>query len=272
MIDYIRHQKLKRELSVTEQYLRTLACREESSEDSKTSLLLRFDAPLSPIEREIERAESILKWEARASELRNEIYQIDILITNFRNECAAKANEDCRTVFEMLTSYLIIDSNIWMNEEYDMIFDWISVVAKRENLTLRMLSSQFDEICNIKNKKTSPDGAKEASARLAIKRIYRCRDRGILKIEKIGINPDRKAYADPKILDALVSADQPKKVIVTDDIELAIRATELLSGSCTHYSGLDLLHTCESLNIAHENRVFKCLGIVCNLEGCCTPC
>lgn len=153
---------------------------------------------------------------------KKEAKRIEILIR--------EAKELSETLGEIAKGCLIIDSNIWMNEDYDDLFKALNICCNRYKSIIYLYGPQFDEISNIKSKTQFTD-ERNKRARLAINRIEKLQVSGILKIRPITINSDPRAYADPLIIKLLI--EESKRgincVFISDDKELRIRVREQLA-------------------------------------------
>jgi hypothetical protein len=124
---------------------------------------------------------------------------------------------------------LIIDSNIWMNEEYDALFVCLRESTLKSKKTIVVFGPQFDEICNLKRTTSYKDESNQR-ARLAINRIEKLQKERLLRIEPVTIEAVKGAYADPLIVQLLISEAQNARSIcfVSDDKELRVRVREHL--------------------------------------------
>lgn len=139
---------------------------------------------------------------------------------------AAKAD---KTFAEFLAAFFIIDSNIWMNEQYDAFFAALLHLLKSQHKTMLLYGPQFDEICNIK-KNTDFGQARNRRARCAINRVEDFQKEGVLTIKPINIDAQERAYADPLIIKLLLANARQGNAVafVSDDKELRVRARQLL--------------------------------------------
>lgn len=130
---------------------------------------------------------------------------------------------------KLLGDCLIIDSNIWMNKQYDSFFQTLGLAIAASGVAYTLPGVQFDEICNIK-KRTSFDDPRSRAARLAIDRIEQLQKGGLLRIDGIKLDAIRGAYADPELIKYLVSALEQKRLVcfIADDKELRVRVREHL--------------------------------------------
>lgn len=142
---------------------------------------------------------------------------------------------------KLLTSFLVIDSNIWMSQDYDGFFQTLEQQLKKHSKELVINGTQFDEIDNIKNTTNGEKGKEEKNkeARKALWRIENLSVQNLLRVESITAAPARKAYADPSIIDLLVKVAKSKPDVVicllTDDISLRTRAREHLKNFDAEY-------------------------------------
>jgi len=142
----------------------------------------------------------------------------------------------------LLTECLIIDSNIWMDLEYDYFFNALSMVCNHYNYKIVLYGPQFDEIIN-KKKKTDYGDEGNKAARIAINRIERFQTKKLLYLRPITINADPNAYADPLIIKLLIknARDGICCTLLTEDKELRIRARQFLSDNAkAHWKVLGL--------------------------------
>ena len=129
----------------------------------------------------------------------------------------------------LLHSFLIIDSNIWMNSDYDSFFTLLARHLINQKKQLILYGQQFDEICNIK-KKTKYGGKKNQRSRMAINRIDWLTESSLLRIEPITLDAEQGAYADPFIIKLLTkkASSGNQCSFLSDDKELRIRIREHL--------------------------------------------
>jgi len=125
-------------------------------------------------------------------------------------------------------SLIVIDSNIWMDHQYDEFFKVFEWALRRFEAVIKMSAVQFDEITNLKNRPYSDP--KSRRARLALARIENMMIAGALEVEHIGVGGSSGAYADPEIIEILKGSIPkfPVTGLVSDDRELRIRATQIL--------------------------------------------
>jgi hypothetical protein len=124
----------------------------------------------------------------------------------------------------ILVECLVIDSNIWMNEQYEVFFKALKIAAQEMKFKIALPGAQFDEICNIK-KRTGYGELNNQRARLAITRIEQALKEDWLRINSISIDSDKAAYADPllvKIIRSALNLGQ-RVCFLSDDVELRVR-------------------------------------------------
>lgn len=117
---------------------------------------------------------------------------------------------------DILPTFCIIDSNIWMNEDYEAFFAALQAVLKQGQKTLFLYGPQFDEMCNIK-KRTEYGKDRNRRARYAINRIEALQKDRLLTIKPIDVDAKAGAYADPPNHQAAsrqYSARQPCSLLV----------------------------------------------------------
>ena len=122
---------------------------------------------------------------------------------------------------------VIIDSNLWMDYDFESFFGGLLTILNKYEYILNLCAAQLYEIHNIKTKpKYSGQGNK---ANKAIKRIEKYQVEKVLKINSISCREDKKAYADPAILEYLIS-EYPKNggiTLITNDKTLRVRARQV---------------------------------------------
>lgn len=130
---------------------------------------------------------------------------------------------------EKLSDLVVIDSNIWMNYDYDDLFNSLESYLSKSNNVIKIPQVQFDEIVNLKNLPYS--NFKSKLARCALSRIERLQNSNVIKIIPLGFDAEKDAYADPEIIKLLIKAtdEYDNLLLITDDRELRIRANQLVS-------------------------------------------
>ena len=130
----------------------------------------------------------------------------------------------------LLVDYLIIDSNIWMNDEYGSFFYVLEEACHGKNgYRIVLDGEQFNEICNFS--KNSEFGAEiNQRARLALERIQQFQTKGFLTIativheEKLSANGASRVFLQ---IDAATKAGK-RISLVTDDRDLRIQVRKYL--------------------------------------------
>ena len=147
-----------------------------------------------------------------------------------RAQKIAYATEQLRRFSNWLTQVMIIDSNIWMNENYDSFFHSMRLACISKKYKIELFGLQFDEIANIK-KSVNFGEAKNRRARMAINRIEEFQKADILRVIPITIDAKRGAYADPLIVKVLATKSREGKecTLFSDDKELRVRARQFLA-------------------------------------------
>lgn len=133
----------------------------------------------------------------------------------------------CKSLCEY--NVVILDSNVWMNQDLDSLFETLRSSFKKTGNVLDMFSWQYDEICNVK-KKSEYGSESSSGSRTALSRIERLQSENVLHIPDITVDSNTKPYADPLIIDAVVDAARNGQsvAVITDDVELRIRLKESL--------------------------------------------
>lgn len=133
---------------------------------------------------------------------------------------------------QYFTDCCVIDSNIWMNEDYDSFFTLLEAVGRREGFVIDLYGPQFDEIANVK-KATSYGEDRNKRSRLAINRVEHMQKQGRMTIKPVTVDAKRGAYADPllvKLIDAQARAGK-SCTFFSDDKELRVRVRQHLMDS-----------------------------------------
>lgn len=127
-----------------------------------------------------------------------------------------------------LTSLIIVDSNIWMQQNYNSFFRNLEWVMTRFSSNIKMSSIQFDEIVNLKDLPYA--NPKSKLARCALARIEDFQKIGLIEIIPMKFEANKYAYADPDIIKFLVdsSREYPVMTLVSDDRELRIRTNQIV--------------------------------------------
>jgi hypothetical protein len=122
---------------------------------------------------------------------------------------------------------ILIDSNIWMNEDYSDFFTVLEYVLKKNKYVIPLYGPQFDEICNLK-KTTDFGDAKNRRSRIAINRIEAFQKESVLDVKPITIEAQRGAYADPLLVKLVTTTVKSGKTatFISDDKELRIRVRQ----------------------------------------------
>jgi hypothetical protein len=110
---------------------------------------------------------------------------------------------------------IIIDSNIYMNDKYNELFDFFI----KYQIQILMTPLQYDEIKNIK--KSDKDEKTKYAARNAMRIITKLSKKKVLKIINKNFESNEKAYADPEIFKyARNFAKKHPVLVVTNDMDL----------------------------------------------------
>ena len=158
-----------------------------------------------------------------------------------------------KNFLKIVSQRILLDSNIWMNSEYDVLFYELTNALKSANSVIMMPGIQFDEIGNLKN---SPDENKRNASRTALKRIEAAQQQNILLLQGVKPVASRYAYADPEFIKYVLyeAAELPNcsgSIFVTDDRELRIRINaivkERLNKDIFIVSGKDIKETAEQI-------------------------
>ncbi len=120
---------------------------------------------------------------------------------------------------KLLNEYdeIIFDTNVFMKEKYDKIFNFIM----RYNKIIIITKDVYDELVNIKekNKYGTP---KAMGARTGISRISKLGDLDLVKWEKLEVQA-QKSYADPMLI-KLFENNNKNRLLVSDDNDVINRA------------------------------------------------
>jgi hypothetical protein len=129
-----------------------------------------------------------------------------------------------------LTPCLLFDSNVWMHENYDALFDGLIQQFCVAGYVLVLPGFQFDEISGVK-KRSDYDDPKGRRARIAISRVEVLQKSGYLRIANVTEDAKANVYADPLLLKMMLESASRgvASTFVANDIELRIRVREHLS-------------------------------------------
>ncbi len=155
-------------------------------------------------------------------------------------------------VFEQITTGdMVVDSNIWLNRDYEALMDKLLTFCKKNKCRIFMPAEQLDELENMKIKKD-----KNIMAALAFRRIDRFQKANIISIEKVKPMARPRAYADPALINLFVSlvAEIGKKpCFISSDNALRIRLNGILKANGKEknnysiYTGAELQEYAESI-------------------------
>ena len=158
-----------------------------------------------------------------------------------KEEINKRINEEKQTIRDaeaglerqLIAEYLLIDSNIWMDGDYDKFFNFLLCLLKKKEIILEMPNIQFDEIVNLKNRMPFHD-PKNKRARLAINRLENFQKEKRLKIVPLQLQAAKGAYADPELLKILLHLGKEREslIFISNDKELRIRARQLVEMEC----------------------------------------
>ncbi len=126
-------------------------------------------------------------------------------------------NTRYEAVSSILTEQLIIDSNIWMDEDLDVFFKYFIKCCQKNNYHLLFTSEQLNEIEHTKNR---------FPRRVALRRIEHLQKIGCLIVEQTRRDDDnRSIYLDPIIIRLVRDATRAGQActLVTNDRLLRIR-------------------------------------------------
>ena len=186
----------------------------------------RVQAEKERLEREAKVEKERLEREAKEEEARRKT-ELDAASLSRRIQLAKDLSQNLRDV--VAADAFLLDSNVWMAADYDAFFEILAdtLVAVKRQLTIS--SFQFDEMCNVKRNSSFND-PKGKSARCALSRIEDFQRAGLLKIDRVALEPSKGAYADPEIIKfvtAQVKAGR-RVCLVSHDVELRVRLREFL--------------------------------------------
>ena len=147
-----------------------------------------------------------------------------------QREIKSKAKTFLKSFSKLLTECFVIDSNIWMNENYDAFFDVLEEECNKNNYTLALFGPQFDEMTNIKKSSDYGDD-RNRRARIAINRIETFQKIGRLNIKPVSVDSKKGAYADPLIVKLLTTQARNglECTFISDDKELRVRVRQHLN-------------------------------------------
>ena len=132
----------------------------------------------------------------------------------------------------IISAFCLIDSNIWMDENYEPFFIALSNrLSKKKGGKCFIYQPQFDEICNLKDRNRY-GSQKSMRARIALSRVEKMQVNNLISVEPMTIQSDPNAYADPLLISLLVKTAKKepglRMTLITNDRELRIRTREIL--------------------------------------------
>lgn len=146
------------------------------------------------------------------------------------------------------SKYLLIDSNIWMNEKYDILLKVIYSYCKRNHSSILIPCPQLDELDRLTHSEVEE---KRILARNALKRIEYFQLNGIIKTAGVQARMQfDSSYADPSFIEFFLKELQingfSESVFLTDDRALRVRlnAMTIQQHNCLIkvFTGEELLH------------------------------
>jgi hypothetical protein len=151
----------------------------------------------------------------------------------------------------LLVECLIVDSNIWMNNEYDGFFYVLEEACREKNgYALALDAEQFEEIRRIGS---SAEYGPERShrARWALERIEQLQKKGLLTISSPALDPKPVPQGDSRVFQQIEAAANEDKAIalVTDDRDLRIRVRKYL-----YKTGNRKIEVVDIESVVHECR------------------
>ena len=116
---------------------------------------------------------------------------------------------------KMLAGKVVFDNNIWMDTQYDTLFDNIKYLCKQGKYQVILFKIQIEEIANIRNKSKDVESEEYKMAELAIKRIEDFQKSKILVIE------DKEEKEKPK--EEQNESSEGTKVTLPQELTLKIK-------------------------------------------------
>ena len=161
---------------------------------------------------------------------------------------------------ERLSSLLIIDSNIWMNEEHEALFEELEWVMERYLNTIKMSSIQFDHIVNLKH--LSDNNPQSTLGQYAFARIEKLQTPGLIDI--IPMQVAASEHVDSDVIPFLVEVSKihPTTTLLSDDKALVVRASQIMNDqSASDFMSIIGADLYSSINNYRENLEFIELGL-----------
>ncbi len=171
---------------------------------------------------------------------------------------------DTNAILSEITKYpIIVDTNIWMDVDLDCF--WQDVFKQCSILKRQIIipSTVYDEIIRLRKENPSVEQiqmarlgirsyeGKSFKARLALKRIMRFSDSGLLNIHDIKKVSNPYAYADIDIINTCEYIQNQSNIkmfsLITNDKDLIIRTRHILNEQKTGSKAI----TCKILSIGH---------------------
>lgn len=161
--------------------------------------------------------------ELAINETETPIIEVDSRISE-----AVIADKFLKYISIVLEGCLIIDSNIWMGEDYGDLFTVLRESCKKHNNLLKIHEKQILEIKYFE-KKVNISSKINHSSRIGIHRIEKFRKENYLEIKKENISKNKYKYNLPIIIELIL--DQANKntitTLITDDKNLRIESRKL---------------------------------------------
>ncbi len=221
-------------LNIIRKYkINVLFIRDEQIEDIKDLILDRLSRYQSRYERIIKFNEQQEKWKLQEEErekqkkLQQEQEERERL-KDIEND---KSNHYLmqQLINRLGNQIIILDSNIYMNESYENIFNFI-MFNRIKNIF--MTQQQYDEISN-------KYGFESRQAKRIIELLSKS---NLITIHNITQNSDRNAYADIELINYIreFSSKNHNILFVTDDRDLSIRTLQLVKQD-GYFNNLEVL-------------------------------
>jgi hypothetical protein len=119
-------------------------------------------------------------------------------------------------------SFLIVDSNVFMDVSSDWFFDMITSYYLENDSCLEMFADQYHEMNNKKSKAVWNSPIRKVATK-ALQRIEKMIDDNVLHIIGLDSTSNRKAYGDGCFFDEINKNPERKYCIISRDLDLRIR-------------------------------------------------
>lgn len=151
-----------------------------------------------------------------------------------RNACALRIHELSHIFSDLfLANYFVLDSNVWMGDNADPLFEELHASATLNNGRICFFESQANEIENLKKRSRGPAGqyneGSAGRARHAMRRIDEFRRHGLIKHINDRSIAAGKTHVDDIFIDYFALGVEPGATVrfVSNDVGLRVRMMKI---------------------------------------------